>query len=62
MKRETMCEREGEWERVEWETVREREGDWERVERVTVREREGDWERETMCERVSGCGWSGYDN
>ena len=32
-------EREGEWERVEWETVRERKGEWERVKRENVRER-----------------------
>ena len=50
-------------ERVERETVREREGEWERVERETLREREGEWEwvdREFERERrVSGSGWNG---
>ena len=29
MESEALREREGEWERVEWETVCEREGEWE---------------------------------
>ena len=54
MEQETVLEREGEWEWVEWETIlrgrvvgdnSEREGEWERVERETVHDRKGEWER-----------------